>query len=96
MSDLSIAELKEQIRKYELELQLEKAKNVAKREKITTMSSEVVDSNPYRYIHDELYSQSRYLIRKVCNLGKQWVISKCSLVEKLCHQDKEESNLGQF
>lgn len=48
MSDLTIAELKEQIRKYEAELNTERSKNeVTKREKITNMSSEVVDSNPY-------------------------------------------------
>lgn len=43
----SIAELKEQIRKYELQLEQEKLKNAKQREKITTMSAEVVDSNPY-------------------------------------------------
>lgn len=46
MSDPTIAELKEQIRKYELELE---QVNCKKREKITSMSGEVVDSNPYRY-----------------------------------------------
>lgn len=48
-SDLTIAELKEQIRKYEAELEREKLKFNKQREKITAMSSEVVDSNPYRY-----------------------------------------------
>lgn len=47
MSDPTIAELKEQIRKYELELEQISSK---KREKITAMSAEVVDSNPYRYL----------------------------------------------
>lgn len=47
-SDLTVAELKEQIRKYELQLEQEKLKNAKQREKITTMSAEVVDSNPYR------------------------------------------------
>jgi hypothetical protein len=46
----SIAELKEQIRKYELQLEQEKLKNAKQREKITTMSAEVVDSNPYRLV----------------------------------------------
>ena len=49
MSEISIAELKEQIKKYEQELQVEKAKNGVRREKIVNMSSEVIDSNPYRY-----------------------------------------------
>ena len=48
-SEPTIAELKEQIRKYELQLEQEKLKNAKQREKITTMSAEVVDSNPYRY-----------------------------------------------
>lgn len=47
MSEISIAELKEQIKKYEQELQVEKAKNGVRREKIVNMSSEVIDSNPY-------------------------------------------------
>lgn len=46
-SDLSIDELKEQIRKYEELLANEQAKNSQQREKIEKMSSEVVDSNPY-------------------------------------------------
>jgi ubiquitin-like modifier-activating enzyme 5 len=45
--DLTIAELKEQIRKYEKLLEVEKAKIEPHREKITQMSAEVVDSNPY-------------------------------------------------
>ncbi len=49
MSEPTIQELKEQIRKYELELDKEKSKNVKQREKIAAMSAEVVDSNPYRY-----------------------------------------------
>lgn len=49
MSELSIAELKEEIRKYELQLEQEKLKNARQREKINKMSAEVVDSNPYRY-----------------------------------------------
>lgn len=48
MSELSIAELKEEIRKYELQLEQEKLKNARQREKINKMSAEVVDSNPYR------------------------------------------------
>ncbi|RNA34197.1 Ubiquitin-like modifier-activating enzyme 5 [Brachionus plicatilis] len=47
MSEPTIAELKEQIRKFELQLEQEKLKNARQREKITKMSSEVVDSNPY-------------------------------------------------
>ena len=49
MTDLTIAELKEQIKRYEQELQTERANNYVRRDKITTMSAEVVDSNPYRY-----------------------------------------------
>lgn len=49
MSDLSIAELKDQIRKYELQLEQEKLKNAGQREKISKMSDQVVDSNPYRF-----------------------------------------------
>lgn len=45
--DLSIEELKEQIRKYELELEKEISVVNKSRTKITTMSAEVVDSNPY-------------------------------------------------
>ena len=48
MSEAKIAELKEQIKKYEQMLEEEQVKNGTKREKITQMSSEVVDSNPYR------------------------------------------------
>ena len=49
MSELSVAELKELIKKYEAELEAEKTKNVsASRERIVNMSAEVVDSNPYR------------------------------------------------
>lgn len=47
-NDPTIAELKEQIRKYELQLEQEKLKQAKQREKIGNMSSEVVDSNPYR------------------------------------------------
>lgn len=47
-SDPTIAELKEQIRNYES--QLEQLKLAKQRDKIGTMSSEVVDSNPYRFI----------------------------------------------
>ncbi|CAF0727021.1 unnamed protein product [Brachionus calyciflorus] len=47
MSEPTISELKEQIRKYELQLEQEKLKNMKQREKITKMSAEVVDSNPY-------------------------------------------------
>lgn len=46
-SEATIAELKEQIKKYEQLLNSEKAQNVSNREKITKMSAEVVDSNPY-------------------------------------------------
>lgn len=49
MSDLTIGELKDQIRKYELQLEQEKLKNARQREKISKMSAEVVDSNPYRF-----------------------------------------------
>ncbi len=49
MTDLTIAELKEQIKRYEQELQTERANNYVRRDKIATMSAEVVDSNPYRY-----------------------------------------------
>lgn len=55
-SDLTVAELKEQIRKYELQLEQEKLKNAKQREKITTMSAEVVDSNPYRWL-EHIFSQ---------------------------------------
>ena len=48
-NDLTIAELKEQIRKCELQLAQEKLKQAKQREKIGNMSSEVVDSNPYRF-----------------------------------------------
>lgn len=47
-SDPTIAELKEQIRNYELQLEQERLKQAKQREKIGQMSSEVVDSNPYR------------------------------------------------
>lgn len=47
-TDPTIAELKEQIRKYELQLEQERLKQAKQREKIGTMSSEVIDSNPYR------------------------------------------------
>ena len=47
-SDLSIEELKEQIKKLELQLEQEQQINMKQREKITQMSAEVVDSNPYR------------------------------------------------
>lgn len=55
-SDLTVAELKEQIRKYELQLEQEKLKNAKQREKITTMSAEVVDSNPYRWL-EHIFNQ---------------------------------------
>ena len=55
-SDLTFAELKEQIRKYELQLEQEKLKNAKQREKITTMSAEVVDSNPYRWL-EHIFNQ---------------------------------------
>ena len=45
-TDPTIAELKDQIRNYET--QLEQLKQAKQREKIIDMSSEVVDSNPYR------------------------------------------------
>lgn len=48
MAEPTIAELKEQIRQYEMQLEKEKLSNATQREKISTMSSEVVDSNPYR------------------------------------------------
>lgn len=48
-SEAKIAELKKQIKLYEQMLEEEQVKNGTKREKITEMSSEVVDSNPYRY-----------------------------------------------
>jgi hypothetical protein len=61
MSDLTIEELKEQIKRYEQELQSERAKNYVRRDRIITMSSEVVDSNPYRYhIFLMFYSQSKF------------------------------------
>ena len=45
----SMEELKNQIKDLEQQLQAEKQKNKAiVRTKITQMSSEVVDSNPYR------------------------------------------------
>ncbi len=46
--EVTIADLKEQIKKYEAELAVEKAKNYRRRDKIANMSSEVVDTNPYR------------------------------------------------
>jgi hypothetical protein len=50
MSDLSIEELKEKIKLYEKKLEeYEKPQATAGRTKIAQMSSEVVDSNPYRY-----------------------------------------------
>jgi hypothetical protein len=48
LEDLTIEELKEQIKKYEIQLEQEQIKNVKQREKISQMSAEVVDSNPYR------------------------------------------------
>ena len=45
-ADPTIVELKEQIRNYER--QIEQLKQSKQREKIGIMSSEVVDSNPYR------------------------------------------------
>ena len=48
-SDPTINELKEQIRKYQQQLDQEKMKNAKQRDKITKMSAEVVDSNPYRF-----------------------------------------------
>ena len=51
MSEPTIAELKEQIKQYELQLEKEKLVNATQREKISTMSSEVVDSNPYRHFY---------------------------------------------
>lgn len=50
MSEPSINELKDQIRKYEQQLEQEKLKNARQRDKITKMSAEVVDSNPYRLL----------------------------------------------
>ncbi len=50
MTEPTIAELKEQIKQYEMQLEKEKLANVTQREKISTMSSEVVDSNPYRLL----------------------------------------------
>lgn len=49
MSEPTIAELKEQIRNYELQLEQERVKQAKQREKICAMSGEVVDSNPYRF-----------------------------------------------
>lgn len=49
MSEPTIAELKEQIRNYELQLEQERMKQAKQREKIGAMSGEVVDSNPYRF-----------------------------------------------
>lgn len=48
-SEQKIAELKAQIKQYEELLEKEKATTTQQREKISVMSSEVVDSNPYRY-----------------------------------------------
>ena len=45
----SLESLQNRIKELEEELANEKTKNVCKREKIEEMSSEVVDSNPYRY-----------------------------------------------
>ena len=42
-------ELKARIAELESQLEAERNKSKVKREKITQMSSEVVDSNPYRY-----------------------------------------------
>lgn len=44
----SIDELKQRIEELEAQLAAAKQKNVLRREKIENMSSEVVDSNPYR------------------------------------------------
>jgi hypothetical protein len=52
-SDMTIEELKEQIKKYESLLEQEQLKNVKQREKIEKMSAEVVDSNPYRLSFDD-------------------------------------------
>lgn len=45
----SIDELKQRIEELEAQLAATKQKDVLRREKIENMSSEVVDSNPYRY-----------------------------------------------
>jgi hypothetical protein len=47
MTDMSIAELKDQIKKYEQLLEAEKVKSAKQRERIAQMSAEVCDSNPY-------------------------------------------------
>jgi len=45
--NLEIAELKELVKKYQKQLETEQIKNEPQREKITQMSAEVIDSNPY-------------------------------------------------
>lgn len=44
-----IEELKAKIKELEIALEMEKKRKGPVREKINEMSSEVVDSNPYRY-----------------------------------------------
>lgn len=45
----TVEDLKTRITELEAELKLERSKNVSKREKIDKMSTEVIDSNPYRF-----------------------------------------------
>jgi hypothetical protein len=45
----STKELELRVKELEKQLELEKQKHEPVREKIVQMSSEVVDSNPYRY-----------------------------------------------
>jgi hypothetical protein len=53
----SMEELLEKVKHLEAELASEKAKHVQPtRKKIAEMSSEVVDSNPYRYVDIWLFS----------------------------------------
>lgn len=47
----SVEELQAKIKDLESQLEATRKKHGPNREKISTMSSEVVDSNPYRYIH---------------------------------------------
>lgn len=51
----SLEDLKQRVAELESELASIKTKNVGAREKITNMSSEVVDSNPYRWIQKSFH-----------------------------------------
>lgn len=63
----SVKKLKERVKELEEELKREKRKNaeagtITVRHKISEMSSEVVDSNPYRYLThcDRVYTYAKH------------------------------------